>query len=187
MNDIKDVRRRIQQRRYEEPKNHSFFFRFIYGVVMLAMAIGVCSLAYLVNDKLALVELPQGLKQLNFAKISEWIPFEDWFDQNKEESVASLPVYTLLKEHQYANGTNQATMLLDGVVLHVEARSEGKGSVTIRHDNGVIATYGHLDTTQVKQDERLKQGDVLGTFDGYVNLELIKNQKSIDLDQAMAQ
>lgn len=187
MKEINDVRRRIQHRRYEEPKQHPRFFRFFYGLIMIAMSIGVLSLAYLLNEKLAIVELPAGLKQINFAKISEWLPFEDWFDPKEEETVNAAPSYSLLKERQYTNGTNQANLILDGVVLHVEARDEGKSYVTIRHDNGVIATYGHLDSVQIKQDERLKKGDIIGSFVDYITLDLVKDQKNIDLNTALSQ
>lgn len=188
MSDMNDVRKRIQQRRYGQPKQRSHFFHFFYYVVMLAMVAGVCSLAYLVNDKMGFVDLPKDLKQINFGKISEWVPFEDWFSHKQEdETVNAAPAYTLLKDNEYANGTNQASMLLDGVVLHVEQRDHGKSSATVRHDNGVVATYGHLNTVQIKQDERLKKGDIIGSFDAYVTLDLVKDQKSIDLATALAQ
>lgn len=188
MSELKDVRRRIRERRYEEPARHTHGFRFFYHVLMLVMGIGVLGLAYLVNDKIGIVQLPQDLKNINFGMVSEWLPFEDWFSNSDDDtSVNAIPTYSLLKENRYANGTNQANLIMDGVVLHVEKKDTKKGSVTVRHDNGVIVTYGNLTSIQVNQDERLKKGDVLGAFDEYVSMDLVKNNQRIDLDTAMSQ
>lgn len=187
MSELKDVRRRIKARRYDEPERHTHGFHFFYHLMMLVMGIGVLGLAYLVNGKLGLVELPQDLQHINFGMVSEWLPFEDWFSDHDDTTVGAQPTYTLLKDNHYANGSNQASLLMDGVVLHVEQGDAKKGSVSVRHDNGVIATYGNLTTIQVKQDERLKRGDIAGTFDEYVSISLVKNNQNIDLNSALAQ
>ena len=54
-------------------------------------------------------------------RISEWLPFDGWFSDEKEgEAVSALPAYSLLEGNKYANGTNQARLMMDGVVLHVD-------------------------------------------------------------------
>lgn len=187
MNHQKAIRKRIQKRKNEDGHHQPLLFRLLYRAVMLAMAFGICALAFLVNDKLGIVKIPEGLKNLNLAKISEWLPFEAWFTSNEDEdsAVASLPVYSLLEGNKYANGSNQASLLMNGVVLHVEDKDAQKSSVTVRQDNGVIVTYGHLNQVQVKQDERLQAGKVIGTFDEYVALDMVKNKQSVDLNTAL--
>lgn len=186
MNEMRDVQRRIAQRRHGEDIRPPRLFTFVYRLLMCGMGVGVFALAYMVNDKIGWIELPQDLKNINFGLVSEWIPFEDWFSQPEDTTlVNAIPSYQRLKENQYSNGTNQANLLMDGVVLHVESGDTSLGSVTIRHDNGVIATYGHLNQVQIKQDERIQRGAVAGTYDGYVTLTLLKDQKPIDLAAAM--
>ncbi len=187
MIDQRAVRKRIQKRKNQSDQRQPLFFRMLYHTLMLAMACGICALTYLVNDKLGVVDLSAAFSSWKLDKISEWLPFDGWFStEDKEgEAVSALPVYSLLEGNKYANGTNQARLMMDGVVLHVEAKDEQKSSVTIRQDNGVIVTFGHLNQVQVKQDERLKTGDVLGDFHDYVQLIMIKNKQSVDYQTAM--
>ena len=74
---------------------------------------------------------------------------------------------------------------MNGVVLHVEAKDAEKSSVTVRQDNGVIVTYGHLNQVQVKQDERLKAGDVIADYNEYIQLTMLKNKQSVDYNTAI--
>ncbi len=183
MNEMKEIRKRIAHRRGGEEDHQPLVFRLIYRGLMGIMMVAVVALAYLINDKINLVQLPENL---SIASVSEWLPFDHWFSSTpKEESVAALPTYTLLKDNQYANGTNQANLILDGVVLHVEEKDPAKNSVTVRHDNGVIITYGHLNQISIKANERLKKGAVIGTFNEYVTLDIIKDNQRIDLTSAL--
>ena len=186
MSEVQDVRKRIQRRRYDEPHSKHMFFKVIYRSVMLLMGAAIVALAFFINDKVGLVELPQALSQINFGLVSEWIPFEHWFSKGEGETVNAQPAYSLIKDNTYRNGTNQANLLMDGVVLHVQdVDKERCGSVSVRHDNGVVATYGHLDSIAVKQDERLLQGDIIGSFRDYINIDLLKDNTLIDLDTAL--
>lgn len=184
MSELHDVRRRIQKRQGESPRKHNGIFKLCYRMMMLVMGIAIAILAFFINDKIGLVKLPENLKNINFGMVSEWIPFENWFSL-EDETVSAAPSYTLLKENQYANGSNQANSIGDGVVLHVEMQSGKKGSVTIRHDNGVVATYGHLDSVSVKADERLLKDKALGSFSEFVSIDLLKDNKIIDLATAL--
>ncbi len=185
MNEMSNVRKRIQNRRYGETQKSPLLFRLFYKLLMFAMALGVIALAFLVNDKVGWVKIPADW-QLQFAKVSEWLPFDSWFQTSDgEEMVSAMPAYSLLNRNQYANGSNQAYLLMDGVVLHVEEKDGAQSSVTVRHDNGVIVTYGHLQQVQVKQDERLQKGDIAGSFSEYVTLDMVKNKQSVDLPTAL--
>lgn len=188
MNDQRAIRKRIQKRKNQSDRRQPLFFRFLYHTLMLAMACGVCTLAYLVNDKLGIIDIPQAFNSFQIGNISEWLPFEGWFSADKEkagETVSAAGAYSLLDGNKYSNGTNQAKLMMNGVVLHVEAKDAQKSSVTVRQDNGVIVTYGHLDQIQVKQDERLKSGDIIGSFREYVQLNMIKNNQNVDYQTAI--
>lgn len=184
MSEVHNIRKRIANRRFEQPKKKRRFFKVVYRFMMLMMGVAVLTLAYFINDKVGLVDLPAELTQINFGLVSEWLPFENWF--SKDDQRVDAPVsYTLLKENEYTNGSNQANLLLDGVVLHVQQEGVHRGSVSVRHDNGVVATYGHLDQIAVHQDERLLKNSVLGTYSDYVTIDLVKNNQQIDLATAL--
>lgn len=187
MDDLRDVRKRISKRRggYEEDNSRPvFFFRFVYRVVMAAMCIGVVVLGLLVSNKLHLLDLPVLEKTLQLDDLSKWIPFEKWFSL-KEEAVSAVPVYTPMKENQYSNGTNIAYNTYHGVVLHVQTNKDNKQSVTLKQDNGVVATYGNLDEVKVKKGERILKEKILGTYTSYVTIDFLKNQTTISYDEAL--
>ena len=188
MDDLQHVRKRIQSRKrftMDEQPTSSGFFRFLYRLMIVTMCIGVFALAILINQKMGLVKMPSSLQSLKLENISNWLPFENWFSL-KEQTVASFPAYSLLEGDRYANGGNIAYSIHDGVVLHVQQKENGKGSVTIKHDNGVIATYGSLITISVKQDDRILKGNNIGTFEGSVSIIFMKNEKKIDLATALS-
>lgn len=184
MNELHNVRRRIANRRFEQPKKQHRIFTFFYRFMMLVMGVAVLALGYFINDKAGFVKLPDELSTINFGLVSEWLPFENWF--SKETQRVDAPAsYTLLKDNTYTNGSNQANLLMDGVVLHVQLEGAHRGSVSVRHDNGVIATYGHLDSVAVHQDERLLKHSVLGSYSEYLTIDLLKNNQKIDLATAL--
>ena len=187
MDELRDVRKRISKRRggYGEEKHRPvFFFRFFYHVIMAAMCICVLVLGLLVSNKLDLLELPVLEKTLQLDDLSKWIPFEKWFSL-KEEAVSTTPVYTPLEENQYTNGTNIAYNVYHGVVLHVQTNKDNKQSVSIKQDNGVVATYGNLDEVKVKKGERILKEKILGTYTSYVTIDFLKDQKQIAYDEAL--
>ena len=110
--------------------------------------------------------------------------FLKWFSL-KEEAVSTTPVYTPLEENQYTNGTNIAYNVYHGVVLHVQTNKDNKQSVSIKQDNGVVATYGNLDEVKVKKGERILKEKILGTYTSYVTIDFLKDQKLIAYDEAL--
>ncbi|MEG0506361.1 MAG: M23 family peptidase [Longicatena sp.] len=188
MDDLKNIRKRIKSRRYheaDEEKHHSFsLFRFLYHLVMLMMCLSVLALALLLNQKLNLIKLPTVLTNFKIENLASWLPFENWFSL-KEVAVVSKQAYTLLKDDQYANGSNSAFSIYDSVVLHVKKASDNKYSVTLKQDNGVVSTYGNIKEASVKQDERILKGKPVGTFDNYVTLNFLKDNNKITYDAAL--
>lgn len=189
MNDLKHARKRIQSRRYSQPiyeeDKGSWFFRLMYRLMIFVMCIGVCALAFLINQKVEWVKLPESFVNFNIQDVSKWLPFENWFSL-KEDTVAAYPSYSHIKEDLYANGSNTVYTIADGVVLHVQQKDDGKGSVTIQQDNGIIVTYGALTSISTKQDERILKGSVLGTYEETLSIVCVKDNVKVELDQALA-
>lgn len=187
MNDLNDVRKRIKRRRNvfdNEDKKSSFsLFRLFYHMIMAVMCICVLVLALLLNQKLNLIKLPAFMSDLHIESITNWLPFEDWFSL-KEEAVSATPAYTQVSDNHYTNGTNTAYNAYHGVVLHIESDSKKLKTVTLKQDNGVVSVYGNLKETNVQEDERILKGKILGTYDTYVTIDFLKDNKTITYDKA---
>lgn len=188
MNDLKHARKRIQSRRYQrgsyEEEKGSWLFKTLYRFMILIMFIGVFTLAFLINQKEQWIKLPASFVNFKIEDVSKWLPFENWFAL-KDESVASYPSYSHIKDDLYANGSNTVYTMADGVVLHVQIKEDGKGSITIQQDNGVVVTYGSLTSINSKQDERVLKGSVLGTYEETVAIVCVKDNAKVDLQQAI--
>ncbi len=54
--------------------------------------------------------------------------------------------------------------VLSGKVVYVGNELSSFGNlVLIKHDNGIISAYGHLDNTKIAKGDIVKQGDIIGT------------------------
>lgn len=189
MDDLKNVRKRIKNRRFdgnEKPHSPISLFRIVYHLVMLVMCACVVVLALLVNQKLNLVEMPSVITNFKVEDLGSWLPFENWFSL-KDEAVSATPSYTLLKDDHYTNGTNTANAASDGVILHIQKNKDGKSSISMKQDNGIVATYANLDEVTMKQDERVLKGTAMGTYTSYVTLTFLKDNQKISLDDALSQ
>lgn len=77
---------------------------------------------------------------------------------------------------------------MDGVVLNVENRPAGYGKyIVIRHDRGYQTLYGHLDTIAVREGQRVRQGQSLGSMGStgrstgsHLHFALYKNNRPVD-------
>lgn len=183
MNDIDALHRRIRQRRTKEKPREHRLARLLYHIVMLVMGMCVLILALLLNQKLELVSLPAAVGDFRLQDLGSWLPFENWFSL-QEEAVSATPSYALLKDNQYSNGSNMVYNLQHGVVLHVE-KSKAKSSITIRQDNGVVVTYGNMVEVHLKKDERVLKDKVLGTYEGYLTIQPVKDHKNVSLHEAL--
>ena len=195
MSELKQIRKRIASRRRQPSRRRvvshkSPLFAIVYGLAMLAMGGACLGLGWMINEKTQwlpaqqtrqLVE--QVVQKLNLDSIAAWIPFENWFARS--EPVASTVFYQPLEGQFYqpSNG-NQVQCLMDGVVLYIGSQDSGK-LVMVKQDNGVLATYGALQDVQVKLNDRLLRGSVLGSVEQAVFLDFSRQGQSVSLQQAM--
>ena len=91
------------------------------------------------------------------------------------------------RDNQYQNGTNSAYAVFNGVVLHVQRSDSGECSVSLKQDNGVVTTYGHLKEVNVKADERILKGKMLGTYENHITIDFLKDNKEISYEKGLAE
>lgn len=189
MDDRYYIRKRIKTRRayqFQGKEKKPILFTLFYRIMMLMMVLCILVLSYVINSKTNFISIPSTIAELDLSSLRNMLPFESWFENEKEvNQVAALPEYILLKENQYSNGTNQANCIMDGIVLHVQTNENQMGSVTIQHDNGVIATYDHLDNLNLKIEERVLKGMVLGTYQEYIDIVFMKQNQKLDYETAI--
>lgn len=188
MDDIRKARDRIRHRRFDEDeKKHRPFLlvRLFYHTIMLGMAICVIVLMLLVNQKLQLVNVSSVLKYLPIENVGSWLPFENWFSFTALP-VSETSVYTQIKDNQYTNGTNQAKNGLDGIVLHVQKETDQTYSIHVRQDNGAVVSYGHLQEVTVKTEERIVKDAVFGSYEGYITISALKDNKAVSIENAFS-
>ena len=187
MKDINETRNRIKYRRHDikTMKQRNRLFSFVYRSILLFMLCGVVMLFYMINEKINFVDIKGMMNKMNFDNVQTWIPFENWFSFT-DQKVSSFPSYSLLKGDYYTNGSNEVYALLDGVVLQVEKNVEHNMMVRIKHDNGVIAIYQNMEDSFIKKDERIKKGNVIGTYTDSIMLFFSKDDKTLTLEEALA-
>lgn len=188
MDDLQRIRKRIRTRRgyeQEEIKEKHILFTLFYRIMMVLMAVSIVALSYFINTKVNLVALPNSIADVDLSAIRNLIPFEKWFIPKQEaEAVAAIPPYTLLQNDTYSNGTNQVTSLMEGMVLHLQKNEDETSTITIQHDNGVIATYDGVKNSDIQEEERVEKGSVLGTYDTSIQMMFMRENKKLSYEEA---
>lgn len=84
----------------------------------------------------------------------------------------------------YSSEGNQVSMLKNGTILFTSSDNDGKIIIT-SYDNGVVATYFMLSSLEVKVYDYLKQGDIIGTYEGQFKVLFSKDNKLISYEEAL--
>jgi len=66
-------------------------------------------------------------------------------------------------DYSIGNDSFDVNAILDGTVISVKEDALFGNVVEIRHSNDMISVYQSLGTVNVKKDDVVKQGDVIGT------------------------
>ena len=102
---------------------------------------------------------------------------------NLKDTSVSAASYQKLADNYYVNGSTTCSSILNGVVLSI---NDDEKNILVQHDNGVLATYGNLESIDVIAGERVNQGAALGSFNESVKMDFLYNGAAIDYLQAMA-
>ena len=92
----------------------------------------------------------------------------------------------MLKDHRYVTGGNEAIAIDDGVVKEIKQK-DGKYTLTIQQDNGVMVKYGDLQHVAVKAKERIMKNMTIASFETSLTLHFFQNDKEIAYDEALKQ
>lgn len=144
----------------------------LYRLVISLMLVISLVLAYLIYNQIPYYQLNITSSLMT---IKNWIPFD--FIENKLIAVNNNLNYTLVKENQYRNNTNQVISVCDGIIL-----SSTHNQVVVLSDNGLKVYYDNLTLVNVYPQERVNKGVVLGVYEDYIELYAYDNELKVSYE-----
>ncbi len=192
MNTRKRCQQRIRSRRpiLTENRERNRAVRALYTFVMLFLIMASLILANLIHQQHGFDTLVSNIQKatepLQLYRISDWIPFENWFGGKKETITTSVMTHYTQVEGPYYEATNQQVVAIDdGVVLYLDQQESGY-LIIIKQDNEILATYGTMSEVHVQENDRILKGQILGLTQDVVYLDFSLQGVSVSFADALA-
>lgn len=167
MDDLDEVRKRIQKRRgVKKPLNDDNFKRFYNFMVkfMVVIVVALVSLSYVkLNPNSSIKEIV--LNDANYKAVTSWISDTLFsFLPDEDVSVSSAVTYQNISGDYFKNNSNEVLSITDGRVIETGI-DDGSGSyVTVLGKDEVEITYGNIDNVMVALYDEVAQGMILGSY-----------------------
>lgn len=167
MDDLDEVRKRIQKRRgVKKPLNDDNFKRFYNFMVkfMVVIVVALVSLSYVkLNPNSSIKEMV--LNDANYKAVTSWISDTLFsFLPDEDVSVSSAVTYQNISGDYFKNNSNEVLSITDGRVIETGI-DDGSGSyVTVLGKDEVEITYGNIDNVMVALYDEVAQGMILGSY-----------------------
>lgn len=167
MDDLDEVRKRIQKRRgVKKPLNDDNFKCFYNFMVkfMVVIVVALVSLSYVkLNPNSSIKEMV--LNDANYKAVTSWISDTLFsFLPDEDVSVSSAATYQNISGDYFKNNSNEVLSITDGRVIETGI-DDGSGSyVTVLGKDEVEITYGNIDNVMVALYDEVAQGMILGSY-----------------------
>ncbi|OUP73381.1 hypothetical protein B5F09_11585 [Erysipelatoclostridium sp. An173] len=167
MDDLDEVRKRMQKRRgIKKPLNDDNFKRFYNFMVkfMVVIVVALVSLSYVkLNPNSSIKEMV--LNDANYKAVTSWISDTLFsFLPDEDVSVSSAVTYQNISGDYFKNNSNEVLSITDGRVIETGI-DDGSGSyVTVLGKDEVEITYGNIDNVMVALYDEVAQGMILGSY-----------------------
>lgn len=167
MDDLDEVRKRMQKRRgVKKPLNDDNFKRFYNFMVkfMVVIVVALVSLSYVkLNPNSSIKEMV--LNDANYKAVTSWISDTLFsFLPDEDVSVSSAVTYQNISGDYFKNNSNEVLSITDGRVIETGI-DDGSGSyVTVLGKDEVEITYGNIDNVMVALYDEVAQGMILGSY-----------------------
>lgn len=167
MDDLDEVRKRMQKRRgVKKPLNDDNFKRFYNFMVkfMVVIVVALVSLSYVkLNPNSSIKEMV--LNDANYKAVTSWISDTLFsFLPDEDVSVSSAVTYQNISGDYFKNNSNEVLSITDGRVIETGI-DDGSGSyVTVLGKDEVEITYGNIDNVMVALYDEVTQGMILGSY-----------------------
>lgn len=168
MNDLDEVRRRMQDRRQsKKPLNDDNFKRFYNFMVkfMVVILVVLVSLSYVkLNPDSNLKNMI--LNDANYKAVTSWISDTLFsFLPSDDVNVSSEISYQHIEGDYYKNNSNEVLSIEAGRVIETGTDENLGGYVVILGKNNVSITYSEINNVMVTLYDEVAQGMVLGSYD----------------------
>lgn len=174
MEDLEDVRRRMQHKRQKKVLDDRLFqkfYRFAISTMTLLVMVLIASCFLKANPSIDVMTFFD-------QHILTLLPVPDFLE---DEPVSQLVNYQEISEHTFVGNDEYIYALEDGIIQEV---TETK--IVVAYQNGVNATYSSFATSQVKAYDRIKVGERIATYEQNFQLHLTKNGQSITYEEIFA-
>lgn len=167
MDDLDEVRKRMQKRRgVKKPLNDDNFKRFYNFMVkfMVVIVVALVSLSYVkLNPNSSIKEMV--LNDANYKAVTSWISDTLFsFLPDEDVSVSSAVTYQNISGDYFKNNSNEVLSITDGRVIETGI-DDGSGSyVTVLGKDEVEITYGNIDNVVIALYDEVAQGMILGSY-----------------------
>lgn len=168
MNDIDDVRKRMQKRRQtKRPLNDDNFKRFYNFMVkfMVVILVALVSLSYVkLNPDSNLKNMI--LNDTNYKNVTSWLSDTLFsFLPSDDEKVSSQISYQHVEGDYYKNNSNEVLSIEAGRIIETGTDDNLGGYVVVLGKNNVSITYSEINNVMVALYDEVDQGMVLGSYD----------------------
>lgn len=186
MDDLDEVRKRMQKRRgVKKPLNDDNFKRFYNFMVkfMVVIVVALVSLSYVkLNPNSSIKEMV--LNDANYKAVTSWISDTLFsFLPDEDVSVSSAVTYQNISGDYFKNNSNEVLSITDGRVIETGI-DDGSGSyVTVLGKDEVEITYGNIDNVMVALYDEVAQGMILGSYQDQLILKFEYLGKEITYEE----
>lgn len=186
MNDLDDVRKRMQKRhQIKQPLNDDNFKCFYNFMVkfMVVILVVLVSVSYVkLNPGSNLKKMI--LNDANYKMVTSWISDTLFsFLPSDDVSVSSEISYQHVEDDYYKNNSNEVLSIEAGRVIETGTDESLGGYVVILGKNNVSITYSEINNVMVALYDEVDQGMVLGSYDKKFILQFEHLGKEISYEE----
>jgi hypothetical protein len=188
MNDIEEIRKRINKRkgyRKKQKLNDHHFAKFYNFMIksMVVLLVLVAVFTYLKVDTGDYIS-NHIFSKVNLEVVKQWVnnQFYNFFDE-EETTVSSDVVYKHVKDNLYTNSSNEVVNFSKGRVIYTGNQSLLGNYVTILLENNIEVTFGKLNDIFVSKFDSVDEASIIGTCDENVMIIFTQGEKEIDYDE----
>lgn len=186
MNELDDIRLRIQKRKgaYKTLNDNNFkhFYNFMVKFMVVILVVLV-SMSYLkINPDTKIKKMI--LNDANYRAVSDWVNDNLFsFLPQDEINVSSQVKYQHLKGDYYKNNSNEVLNMDKGRVIETGSDENLSSYVIVLGNNGVAITYSKIANVMVGLYDEVDQGMTLGSYQNQLKLEFEYLGKEISYEE----
>ena len=179
MSELDEVRKRMNRRKGNQPLTDYHFKKLYNGMIrfMVMIVVILSSLIIVKNHDLEGTILNNKMLNQTITKISQVIL--DYLPQ--DHKVSHEVTYQQIKDNYYYNNSNEVLSLSNGQITNITKKNHHY-IVTVMSDQHVQIKYGRIKNVAVKENQKIKKGMSIGSYQNELTLDFSLSGKKIDYE-----